>query len=263
MSAQILFTLLLLSLPSFAATRVSSQLRPRMASPSSSTLTTSNSNISAATTPQPHRDSWGLGLGLPGLLEGRWKTQFKPGSYLGIGFGYLPATIFISPANKTSSTQFSERFESVIKPNLDIITNSLFVQTNFSKHFFWEAQLNLLIISAGGELFLKDPQTQSSIEVANLNFTLFQSQLSFLTGYRFGSDSFGEFEAVVGLSIPLSTDLVSSTKGNLPAFLNLAPEYKKSFVDGREALEQDITNALKKTNAFSQLWPCLALRWYF
>ena len=207
----------------------------------------------------PH---WELSLGFPGLLELRLKAPLSRTSSFGASFGFLPLSAALPPSQREWTQPFSDRFDTLVVPNLTAYNASLFYQRRGAYGWFWEPQLNLLVIRGGGEAFLRDPETKRHTLVSEITFRYYQLLGGISGGYSWTkAQGAWRFELGAGLSYSVFNSIQLETKGALPSFLALAPEYQKTITDDTADLENDLIKTIENSGLIKKIVPTFFIRW--
>ncbi|MCB0415412.1 MAG: hypothetical protein KDD50_13840, partial [Bdellovibrionales bacterium] len=180
---------------------------------------------------------------------------------LGMGLSIIPSNLLLSNLISSETSQVSERYNMLVSPQANIINTGIKVKYSpWLKRSSLEFFYGLLIVNAGGKSSLQNSSSLQSAYVAEVDVTLIQSYLGCNYIYDFYKSENLKMGFQIGLSYRFNAHLKSRLRGSLPAFLDVAPEYRSSVVDGTAELIDHISSDLNENFNTKRILPSIGFK---
>lgn len=202
---------------------------------------------------------WGISAGSPDLFSLNYSRKLGARNFLGIQLGLL----FLPGLNllvKDMDVDFSSDFKYLISPKFGSVSSGVYWEwypTDSEFYIRWQA--SMLVVQAGGKVFLKNTQTAKSVEVAQISVTAFQPCFSVMGVIPFSNDAKGRWEAALGVSFLPRLSLLGETSGSFIGYMDVSPQSADTLGRGLQALEQDLSQTVSNSY-IPVLFPAVLLR---
>jgi hypothetical protein len=203
---------------------------------------------------------WSVGAGFPELFFVQMQRPIALRHYVTITAGYLPAMLAIQELREPMEQRLNDRYSVLVDPKAHGLSIGIGHGYSFTSRFSLETKATLLIVNAGGSASLKNRENGGTARIADLDATLYLPQLNLSLLYAVYKTKSWSVDVGGGVSWILSRSLQTQFAGNAPAFLEVAPEYRQSMIDGRKELETDLNEAVDRLPYQKSFVPSLFLR---